>query len=269
MQHAELQVLVAINRWLFVGLVLAQAVLVVRLFCESLVRQYSVFTAYLVTEVIWGAVLLIAAGPTLRYAKLYRIYLVLTGIMRIGVVCELYERICEHFPGIGAFRLRMAGGLALIGALAAFFSIPSIASHWGYPQQAAFLVMTQYESELIAVLLLGMWLFFKVFGVTPIYRRNLLIHWRITTLYFLVDCVSVLAALLTGLGQTVQPINTAMLVADLILVVAWAALLNRRGEELPELPRFSPAELQALEQRDSELTDFITQMPRQIATRLK
>lgn len=269
MQHAGLLVFVAINHWLFAGLLVAEAVFIARLFYERLARRYPIFTAFLTLELVCGVISLFAAAPTLRYAELYRTYLALTGIMRIGVVCELYERICEHFPGIGAFRLRMAGGLALIGALAAFFTIPSIASRWGYPQQTAFVIMTQYESELIAVLLLGMWLFFHLLGVAPRYRRNLIVHWRIATLFFLVDCAAALAILWTGMGQTVQPINTAMLAADLILVAAWAANLSRRGEELPELPRLSPAQLRELEQRDSALTDFIAQMPRQIATRLK
>lgn len=45
-----------------------------------------------------------------------------------------------------------------------------------------------------------------------------------------------------------------MLLADLVLVIAWTTLLNARGEELPDLPRLSPAQLEALEQKDAELT---------------
>jgi hypothetical protein len=163
----------------------------------------------------------------------------------------------------------VAGGLVFVGALLAFVSIPAVAAGWGYPQQTAFMIMTQYENEIIALLLAGIWLFFHLLKVTPQYRRNLLIHWRIATLYFLVSCASMLAALWTGIGETVHPINAAMLVADLVLVVAWATLLNRRGEELPELPRLSPAEIEALEQKDAALTRFITQLPGQIATHLK
>jgi hypothetical protein len=273
MQHAELQVIIAINRWLWVALIIAQTALIVRLFLERLVRRYPVFTTYLILDLIIGVVLLLAAARTLRYLELYRASLVASGILRVGVVCELYNRICDHFPGIGAFRLRVAGALVFVGALLAFVSIPAIAAQWGHSKQAmfqiTFMIMTQYENEIIALLLAGIWLFFHLLKVTPQYRRNLLIHWRIATLYFLVSGAHALAILWTGIGETVHPINTAMLVADLVLVVAWTALLNRRGEELPEVRRLSPAELEALERKDAALTRFITQLPRQIATHLK
>ena len=35
-------------------------------------------------------------------------------IFRLGVAAELYERICEHFPGIGRFRAGMAAVLVLL-----------------------------------------------------------------------------------------------------------------------------------------------------------
>lgn len=60
-----------------------------------------------------------------------------------------------------------------------------------------------------------------------------------------------------------------MLLADLVLVIAWTTLLNARGEELPDLPRLSPAQLEALEQKDAELTRFVMGLPRQVATHLK
>jgi hypothetical protein len=269
MQHAELQAVTEINRWLLAGVSVAQFALIARLFQERLARLYPVFTMYLVIDLAMDGVLALVADRTIQFVRLYRASLIIATILEMGVVWELYNRICDHFPGIGAFRLRVAGSAILMGAAVSFISIPSVAAHWGYPVQAAFLAMKQYETEASALLLIAIWLFFGLLRVRPQYRRNLVIHWRIVTLYFLVSCAHALAILWTGLGENVHPINTAMLLADLILMLAWAALLNRRGEELPELPRLSPAELQALEQRDSELTGFITQMPRQIASRLK
>jgi hypothetical protein len=269
MQHADLQMIVVINRWLWGVLLVAQAVLIFRLFRERLVHRYPVFTIYLILDLIIDAVLFLATAPTLNYVRLYRASLVIGAILHVGVVCELYNLICDHFPGIGAFRLRVAGTGILIAAVLAFATIPRIAARWGYPQQAAFLSMKQYESEMIALLLAGIWLFFHLLRVTPLYRRNLLIHWRLVTLYFAVSCASTLAILWTGFGETVHPINTAMLVADLGLVIAWTTLLEARGEELPALPRLSRTEVDALEQKDAELTRFITQLPRYIAMRLK
>jgi hypothetical protein len=261
------------NKYIRLILLVAQTALILRLLRERLVRRYPVFTTYLIVELITNIVLLLAAAPTLAFLELYRAYLVVSGILRVGVVWELYNRICDYFPGIGAFRLRVAGALVFVGALLAFVSVPAIAAQWGHSKQAmfqiTFMIMTQYENEIIALMLAGIWLFFHLLKVTPQYRRNLLIHWRIATLYFLVSCASMLAALWTGIGETVHPINTAMLVADLVLVIAWTTLLNRRGEELPELRRLSPAEIEALEQKDAALTRFITRLPRQIATHLK
>jgi len=269
MQHAELSAIIAINYWLWIALIVAQTALIVRLFRERLVRRYPIFETYLIVELITGVVLLIAAAPTSSYANLYRAYLVLTGILRVGVVCELYNRICDHFSGIGGFRLRLAGVVLLVSALLAFASVPAVAGRWGYPVQTTFIIMTQYESEIIAVMLAGVWLFFHLLRVKPYYRRNLLVHWRIATLYFLVDCAHALAILWTGLGQTVHPINTAMLVADLGLVIAWTVFLSKRGEELSELRSLSPDKLEALEQRGDELTEFIIGLPRLIAKSLK
>jgi len=263
-----MQLLLTINSWLWGALLVAETLLIIRLMREQLLSRYPIFTIYLTVDLIAGVALFYtgASGPSPAFVTLFQTYNGVIPLLRIGVVCELFERICQHFPGIEGFRLRLAGTLILAGSLLALWSIPSIATRWGFPRQTISLASNQYGSELLAFLLIGMWFFFRLLHITPRYRPNVLIHWRITTLYFLVGAGHAFGFLL-GLrsAQVIYPVNTAMLVCDLILVAAWTKCFNRAGEELPGC-QFSRLEIEALERKNSELVEFITNLPRQIAT---
>lgn len=267
-----MHLLLTINRYLWAALLFAEAVLIIRLMRERLISRFPIFSSYITLELIAGTVLfwIRYPGPSLAFARMLQTYTMLTPLLRAGVAYELYERICQHFPGIERFRLRLAGILVLTGAFLALWSIPMmIAERWGFPRQSLAFESKQYGNEVLAFLLIGIWLFFRFFRITPRYRPNVLAHWRITTLFFVVNAghaVAILAGMRSA--QVVYPANIAMMSCDLVLFAAWTICLRRSGERLPS-HQFSPSEIEELEERNNVLVQFITNLPRQIALRSK
>ena len=62
------------------------------------------------------------AFKSLAYTEAFRVFTLIMTVFRLGVAGELYERICEHFPGIGRFRVGLAAVLVLIAGLLTVFT---------------------------------------------------------------------------------------------------------------------------------------------------
>ena len=56
-------------------------------------------------DAVGGALLIQLDYHSPAYANAFRIYLIALVVLRLGAAAELYERISEHFLGIGRFRL--------------------------------------------------------------------------------------------------------------------------------------------------------------------
>jgi len=240
--------------------------LILRLLQQRLVRRYLFFTLYLVNEITWGILAIQVQFHSSAYAQTFRRYVILTAILRIGVACELYERICEHFPGIGRFRFFLGTVLILVASIAsiAFFK-PALTSQW-----TVLTVIRRFQGEIFAGLFLFVWVFFhSVLNIRQPFRANVLNHWRIATVYFGVSGMHALAVLILGRGPIIGPINCAMLAADIGCFVAWIRLMKRSGEELPWFYRLSSSEIEAVRCQNDELLETVTSLPREIWDRLK
>jgi hypothetical protein len=203
------------------------------------------------------------------YAEAFRTYALVIVVLRVGVAAELYERICEHFPGIGKFRFGLASLLVVLAAVVAVAAFrPDLSSQWIFPQTLAHMVR-RFQGEIFAGVFLFMWIFFRyVLDIQQPFRPNVLNHWRIATIYFGVSGMHALAVLATGGGVAVHPINAAMLAADTGCFIAWMRLMRRAGEQLPWFQRLSPPEIEAVERRHQDLLETVTSLPRAISDRL-
>jgi hypothetical protein len=253
---------------LWVASLFAEVLVVVQLLREGLIRRYPFFGAYLTAEVICSLVAMQAGIRSRGYAAVFRTCTLILFVFRLGVAAELYERICEHFPGIGKFRGGLATVLVLIAAPVTVFAFrPNLVAEWAFPHTMV-VVIQRYQSEIFAAAFLLTWIFLHtMLSIRQPFRPNVLNHWRIATIYFGVSGAAYLATLRSGLGTAVFPINCAMLALDIGCFVAWFCLMRRSGEELPAFQRLSSHQVQAVEQYNRALLETVTSLPAEIAAR--
>jgi hypothetical protein len=262
------ELLLSIQRVLWAASILAEALVVVGLFREGLIRRYPFFAAFLTAEVICSVVLMQIDFGTREYAEVYRTCKLVTIVFRLGVAAELYERICGHFPGIGRFRAGMAAVFVLLAALLAVFTFrPNLADQWAFPQTIMW-VGLRFQGEIFVGAFVLTWIFLRfVLSIQQPFQPNVLNHWRIATIYFGVTGATHLALLLARGGGLIVAINCAMLTLDLACFVAWFRLMRRSGEELPAFRRLSPDQVEAVEHYSHELLETVTSLPSAISAR--
>jgi hypothetical protein len=260
--------LLSIQRVLWAASLLAEAMLAARLVRERLLKGYPFFAAFLVTDMVCSIVLMQIKFVSWGYSDAFRTCTLIMTVFRLTVAAELYERICEHFPGIGKFRIGMAAVLVLLAALLTVFTFrPSLVDQWVLPRTIA-LVIQRYQSEILAGALVLTWIFLHfVLSIRQPFQPNVLNHWRIATLYFGVSGASSLASLLTGRIVAVVLINSAMLAAQSLCFVAWFRLMRRSGEELPPFRRLSPDQVEAVERYNRTLLETVRSLPGEISGR--
>ena len=263
-----MELFISIQRALWIAEVCAEALVVVRLFREGLLRRYPFFAMFLAAEVISNVALMQTDIKSRSYAEAFRTCELILTVFRLGVAAELYERICEHFPGIGVFRAGMAAVFVLLAGLIAVFTVrPNLVGQWGFPQTIVVAVL-RFQTEVFAGAFLLTWFFLRfVLSIRQPFRPNILIHWRIATIYFGASGAAYLADLVVGVGKAVYPINCAMLAAQLACFIAWFRLMRRSGEELPAFRRLSPDQVVAVESYNRTLLETITSLPGEISAR--
>jgi hypothetical protein len=257
-----------IERALWIAAVFAEMLVLVRLFREGLIRRYPFFAAFLTAQVICSLVLMQTNIRGRDYAEAYRTWNLVTTVCRLGMAAELYERICEHFPGIGRFRAGLAAVVVLIAALLAVFTFrPNLADQWAYPQTMV-VVVQRFQGEIFGGTFVLTWIFLRfVLSIHQPFRPNVLTHWTIATIYFGASGAAYLAILLAGAGTAVFPINSAMLAVALACFVAWFRLMRRSGEELPAFRRLSADQVDAVEHYNRALLETVRSLPGEISAR--
>jgi hypothetical protein len=269
-QHGPVQHFIPIERALWVVSLVVQALVLVRLQREGLLRRYGFFAAYLAIETASSLALIQIDLKSHLYAQCFRLFTGIFILLRVGAACELWVRICEQFPGIGSYKL-MLGGLFLAIGLAGTFCIyrPNLCEQWGFPQTLA-LVLKQYEGETFASIFLLMWFFVRfVLDNQRPFRPNVIWHWKLLSAYFSVGAMGSVAVLMTGGGDAVFPINCGMLGLDLIFLFTWMRVMRRQGEELPWFERLSKEEILEARSRREELLDLVKSLPVEISKSLK
>ncbi len=249
-------------------MVLAEALVVVRLARERLLRRYPFFAAYLAADIVCSGVLMQTDIKSRGYAAAFRICTLIMTIFLLGVAAELYERICEHFPGIGIFRAGMAVVFVLLAALITVLTIrPNLVHQWAFPQTVV-IDIVRFQSEIFGGVFVLTWIFLRfVLSIRQPLRPNVLTHWSIATIYFGASGAAYLAGLLSGGGAAIFPINCAMLAVHLACFLAWFRLMRRSGEGLPAFERLSPDQVQSVERYNRELLEVVTSLPNEISAR--
>lgn len=243
---------------LWVALMVAQSLLLLNLIREKLYRRYPFFVSYLAMDLIAGLVLIQIPFHSIAYSRAFRVYGITIAILRLGVAWELYERICEHFSGIGKFRFRLAASLGVLTIIATICTFtPEIGAQWGFPHTIA-TVLRRFQGELAGGMLLSLWLFLRyVLHIQPALRPSVSSHWRILTVYFLATAVHAIAVLASGGGRKVHALNTALMLVDLGCVFAWIKTMNAKSDRLPERVYLSQLEIETMEKQNRELMETL------------
>jgi hypothetical protein len=261
------ELFIPIQRALWAISLLAEVLVVVRLLREGLIRKYPFFTAFLMAEVICSLVAMQADVKSRHYTEVFRVCTLILSVFRLGVAGELYERICDHFPGMGRFRVGLAAVLVLLAALMTVFTfLPNVLAQWAFPQ--TIVIVQRFQSQIFAGALVLTWIFLRFLSIRQPFRPNVLTHWTIATIYFAASAAAYLAIILLGGGdRVVYPINSAMLAVQLACFFAWFRWMRHTGEELPSFPRLSPDQVQAVEQYNRELLETVKSLPTEISAR--
>jgi hypothetical protein len=229
--------LLVLQRALWVSYLAAEVLLVGVICYRRLLRRYQLFVSYIALDAIGGVLLIQLDYHRPAYAYGFRIYQIAMLVLRLGAAAELYERISEHFLGIGRFRFYLAGVLTILAALIAIVTFrPDLNAQLGFPQTGVILLQRFETTALCLILLLTRFTLLKFLNIQPPIRSNVLNHWSILTLYFGISALASAATVLVGGGRAILPINASMLAADLMCFLIWIRTFQRSGETIPDLP---------------------------------
>jgi hypothetical protein len=235
--------LLALQRALWVGCITAEVLLVGAVCYRRLVRRYPLFVSFLALDAIGGALLIQLDYHSPAYAYGFRIYQIALAVLRLGAAAELYERISEHFLGIGRFRFYLAAVLTIMAALISIATFrPDISSQLGFPQTSIILLQRFETTVLCLGLLLTRFTLLKFLNIRPPIRYNVLTHWTLLTLYFGISALSSAATILIGGGRSILPVNLAMLACDFVCLSIWIAEFRKAGETVPDSAPISAEE---------------------------
>jgi hypothetical protein len=235
--------LLAVQRALWVACITAEVLLVGTVCYRRLVRGYTFFVSYLALDAIGSAFLIQVDFNSPAYASGFRSYQIALVVLRLGAAAELFERISEHFLGIGRFRFCLAAVLTVMATLISIATFsPDVSSQLGFPQTGIILLQRFETTALCLILLLTRFTLLKFLNVRPPVRSNVLMHWTLLTLYFGISALSSAATILSGGGLSVLPVNVTMLACDLVCLIVWTAGFRTIGETVPEVAQISAEE---------------------------
>jgi hypothetical protein len=229
--------LLALQRALWVAYLAAEVLLVGVICYRRLLGRYQLFVSYIALDAIGGVLLIQLDYHSPAYAYGFRIYQIAMLVLRLGAAAELYERISEHFLGIGRFRFYLGGVLTILAAVIAIATFrPDLNAQLGFPQTGVILLQRFETTALCLILLLTRFTLLKFLNIQPPIRSNVLNHWSILTLYFGISTLASAATVLVGGGRAILPVNATMLAADLTCFLIWIRTIQRSGETIPDLP---------------------------------
>ena len=235
--------LLALQRALWVAYLAAEVLLVGTICYHRLFRRYQLFVSYFALDAIVGVLLIQLDFHSPAYAYGFRIYQIAMLVLRVGAAAELYERVSDHFLGIGKFRFYLAGVLTIMAALIAVATFrPDLNAQLGFPQTGVIMLQRFETTALCIILLFTRFTLLKFLNIQPPIRSNVLTHWTLLTLYFGISTLSSAATILIGGGRSILPVNVAMLACDLVCLSVWIAEFRKTGETVPEVAPISVEE---------------------------
>jgi len=175
------------------------------------------------------------------------------------VVFELFSRWTRSYRGIGRFGKFLLAGL-LAGAL-----IVSIAFSWGEWKALVFagelriyFLLNRVTWATLGLFIVFTWLFFRNYPVAV--APNVGRHTRIAAFYYVTVALSEFAFNLTGLKVGAW-LNLSLVTISLGCFSAWALLLTRKGQIVPQQQVISTTDKERIEKVNRELLVLMRKFP--------
>lgn len=254
-----MELFLPIERVLWIAYTVAETLVILRFLQLRLWRKYPFFLAFLTVELLSALVLMQFDVRSREYARIYPAVVAILLFFRFGLAVELYQRICDHFPGMGAFRTGMAVVLVLLAGLFAVLVVrPSFTGWRQFPVNTVFEI-ERIQHEVFAGVFLLTWIFLQfVLSNRQPFRPNVLTHWTIATVYFVGAGAGYLVSDLSSGFATAYPISSAIFAIQLGCLVAWFFRMRRSGEQMPQFARLSPDQVAAVENYHQELLGTVS-----------
>ena len=220
-----------VQRLVWLAVLAAHIVLVMRLVQEGLTRRYRMFTTFLLAETAQNCVLFSLPWNSNEYAWTWILSEALISLFYLLVLLELYGLVLEGYPGIATTGKRaMLGSLALAVVISGFTLMGDISNQGEKYPELVFL--TAIERGLLFSLVLFLLLIagFLVYYPVPL-RRNVIVHATVYFLYFFGSAASLFYRNVTG-HEVGTVANFAGVIVSVLCLGAWICLLDGEGETL-------------------------------------
>lgn len=245
--------LFVITRVMWMAVLAAEVIVIVRIVYEGLLRSYPFLASYLTVEVFFGMLLIQIDLKSPLYAQAYIAYTAVLVVFKVGVGWELLNRIYDHYPGIGKVAGFLTAALLLYGALVAAMHKPTEAAIWEGQGLGELLAAVRYQGEIFALAFVGVYFFFRSVIVTDApWRRNVSLHAKTATTYFAISGSASFIALFMDRPRSISLVNAGLLVFDFGCLLSWMRL-NAAGEGFPARFKLTPPEIAAAVAHEEEL----------------
>jgi hypothetical protein len=242
--------------------IVAETLLLAKLFWSRLSHVYRWFTVYILTDIACslGMTFLTPDPHTEAYAWTWVSTEPLLLLLQLAFTIELYRRISDHYTNFDQIRPRLLwtclGTAVIVSAVSLAFDLRRIV--WTSPVLQGVFVGKRMVTFALAGFATATWIFVRVFPI-PI-RPNIKVHWRMATIYFLANAVNYFAIDVRLMSTNAAGI--ALMIITTGCFLAWTALLNPLGEDVALPPAPSSGEIDAHLQRGEELLERVREVKR-------
>lgn len=221
---------------------------------RRLTSQYPIFTAYLACSIARSTVLIFIQNPgtNTSYATVWMTTEPLLTLLRIGLVLELFQRVCDHYAGIGRFGRTLVAVFSIAALIATVATIyPDIHAFTAERLTMQAVVLFQRITATASAVFLTLAAAFFIYFRRP-FKRNVVIHGWILALYFVAAASSYMLFLVHG-TQMRKLLSELFLTVSASCFAAWTLFLTRRGEVTAPVPAISDRESERIERWNREL----------------
>lgn len=209
----------------------AYAGLAFRMWRSGLHARYRFFFVFVLFRVIRAIALASVPFQRNTYSWIWFGTQPVLWILYILVLLELYGLVLGNYRGLATFgRWVVTAGLAAALVISSLTVGADLAGWGSYPILRYWSAIDRAVQSGLVIFLLIITAFLAFYPITL--SRNVIVHCILYAVYFLSGAAAMLVRNVTDSLTIGQAANVAMSGVSLACIIAWLALLNRKGEEI-------------------------------------
>jgi len=172
-----------------------------------------------------------------------------------GLFSSFFSRWTRNYQGIGRFGKLLLAALLTLALLISMACWPVEWKALVFAQSfRIYYILNRVVWGTLALFVIGVWLFFRNYPVAT--APNVVRHTYVAVVYFAVNALCELAFTMIGL-KAVAKANLVIVSATTACYCAWAILLTRKGQVLPQVQQVSVEDRVRIERLNEELLAFM------------